>query len=194
MSKAVNEGSQDEIYLSKILQSPVIAREAIRAFGSAKQAMRATDCELQRLGVKKSTLASLRAFQQLSQANDNDCSSAADVVRNFGGRIANLSYEVFAIVGIDSRAKNHGFMQVAQGGIGSVHVDASELFRHALRMSCAALVLMHNHPSGSSVASPEDILLTKRLVECGNILGLPVMDHIVVAANEYTSIQDVAPW
>jgi len=179
-------------HLAKILRSETVAREALRVFGSAKQTLRATDRELLTLGVKPAAIRNVRAFQQLAQQSTN-CASADDVVRIHGARIAHLPYEVFAVVGIDAKAKTHGFVQIAQGGTNDVAIDVPELLRAGLRMGCAAIVVMHNHPSGSSIASPEDLLLTRRIVACGKMIGLPLVDHIVVAATEFTSIATEAP-
>jgi len=78
---------------------------------------------------------------------------------------------------------------VALGGISRVPVDPRDLFRAAVRRNAAALILAHNHPSGDPSPSPEDISLTRRLVEAGKLLGVEVLDHLVVVAGGYVSMR-----
>lgn len=179
-------------HLAKILRSETVAREALRVFGSAKQTLRATDQELRDLGVKPAAIRNVRSFQVISQQVQG-CSNATDVVRTFGSRIAHLSHEVFAVVGLNAQACAHGFVQVAQGGPVCVEIAMAALLRAALGLGAASIVVMHNHPSGSSTPSPEDLIITRRLITCGKLIGLPVMDHVVVAATEFTSIATYNP-
>lgn len=64
------------------------------------------------------------------------------------------------------------------------------MFQEALKQSAASVIFVHNHPSGNSEPSQEDIGITKQLVESGKILGIPVHDHIVVAGNTFASFAD----
>jgi DNA repair protein RadC len=62
-----------------------------------------------------------------------------------------------------------------------------EIFKSALIASCAAIVLIHNHPSGDTSPSSEDLAITRRLKEAGDIIGIKILDHLVVSTDEYTS-------
>jgi len=64
------------------------------------------------------------------------------------------------------------------------------LFRPALREAAAAIVLVHNHPSGDPTPSPEDRELTRRLASAGNLLGVPVLDHVIVAERGFASLRE----
>jgi DNA repair protein RadC len=72
-------------------------------------------------------------------------------------------------------------------------VHPREVFQPAVRDSAAAVILVHNHPSGDPTPSPEDVQLTERLVEAGRILGIRVLDHVVVALGGYASLMDRPP-
>jgi DNA repair protein RadC len=80
--------------------------------------------------------------------------------------------------------------------IGSVHigtltqsvVGAREVFREAIREGACSIIVAHNHPSGNSHPSPEDIAMTKELVQVGKLLDIPVLDHVIVGECEFTSL------
>jgi DNA repair protein RadC len=67
-------------------------------------------------------------------------------------------------------------------------VGAREVFREAIREGASSVILVHNHPSGDATPSPEDIEVTRRLVETGRMLDIPVMDHIILGEKTFTSL------
>lgn len=173
--------------LADILQSKKIAKESIQRYGSARQTLRAGDEELLSLGVKPRTLARLRTLQRMQiAAPEANCASV--IVAEFGPRIANLNHEVFCVVCLTAVGGVQGFFEVAKGGRGSVSVDPTCVFRPAILNNATCIVVMHNHPSGQLEPSTEDLEITKRLVACGRILGVPVVDHIIVTATNCTSL------
>jgi DNA repair protein RadC len=76
-----------------------------------------------------------------------------------------------------------GFEHVAVGTLTGVDVHPREVFRGALLSGAAAIVLGHNHPSGKVTASKEDMALTARMLEVGELLGIPVLDHVIVGSD-----------
>lgn len=76
---------------------------------------------------------------------------------------------------------------ISIGSLNSTVVHPREVFKTAVLASAASVILAHNHPSGDPTPSKEDIGLTKKLVEAGEILGIKVLDHIIVGVNQYTS-------
>jgi DNA repair protein RadC len=79
---------------------------------------------------------------------------------------------------------------ISQGTLTASLVHPREVFRPALRDAAAALVLVHNHPSGDPTPSAEDREVTARLASAGEILGIRVLDHIVVAERGYSSLRE----
>jgi len=79
---------------------------------------------------------------------------------------------------------------VAIGTLTSVEVHPREVFREAIRRGAAGIVVLHNHPSGDPTPSPEDFELTRRLKTCGDLIGIPVVDHVVVTADRHASIAE----
>ena len=65
-----------------------------------------------------------------------------------------------------------------------------EIFYNALKNKAVSIIVMHNHPSGNPTPSKEDILITKRLIETGNLIGIEVLDHIILGDNRYVSLKE----
>lgn len=120
--------------------------------------------------------------------------SARLVADLLGPVLANEAQEVFAVLLLDGRHKAMGYVEVSRGTMTSSLVHPREVFGPALRMGAVALVLAHNHPSGDAEPSTEDRNVTRRLAEAGALLGVPVLDHVVVATGgEYASIREQSP-
>ncbi len=79
---------------------------------------------------------------------------------------------------------------VARGAVNGLVIHPREIFSLALKDRATAIILAHNHPSGNTNPSPEDILFTKRISEAGILLGIPLMDHIVFGQNDFYSFQE----
>lgn len=79
---------------------------------------------------------------------------------------------------------------ISRGGLAGTVVDPKLVFGRALAMRAAAMVVVHNHPSGNPQPSEADRQLTKQLCQAGNFLDLPVLDHLVVAGDAYVSFAD----
>ncbi len=120
--------------------------------------------------------------------------SADDVYALLRPRVANLRQEVFIVIAIDARGQWIADFEVARGSVLSVEVFPREVFRPLIRVAAAAGVIAHNHPSGDPSPSPEDLLLTRRLREVATVVGIPLVDHVVVARDGFVSIaQEMAP-
>src|SRR5262245_14204136 len=116
--------------------------------------------------------------------------SPEDVFRHFGARLRRIAQERFIVVLLDGRHRVLGEEMVSLGTLTASLVHPREVFRPALRASAAALILVHNHPSGDPTPSSEDRVVTERLVRAGEILGVRVLDHVVVAERGYVSLRE----
>ena len=76
------------------------------------------------------------------------------------------------------------------GSLNSTTVHIGELFRDPIRYSGAGIVIAHNHPSGDPTPSPEDVQVTELVVQAGELLGVPVLDHLVIGRNKYVSLKE----
>ena len=113
-----------------------------------------------------------------------------DVYRHFHAGLRFVPHERFLVVLLDGRYRVLRQEVVSQGTLTASLVHPREVFRPALREAAAALILVHNHPSGDPTPSPEDREITARLVKAGEILGVRVLDHVVVAERGYCSLRE----
>ena len=112
-----------------------------------------------------------------------------DIREHFDQRLRGTRREHFMILLLDSRHRVMRESQVSQGTLTASLVHPREVFRLAVRSAAAAVVLVHNHPSGDPTPSSEDIEVTQRLVGAGELLGIRVVDHVVVAEEHYYSFR-----
>ena len=91
---------------------------------------------------------------------------------------------------LDGRQRVMRWELISQGTLTASLVHPREVFRPALRDAAAALLLVHNHPSGDPAPSREDREITRRLVRAGEILGVRVLDHVIVAERGYCSLRE----
>ncbi len=118
--------------------------------------------------------------------------SPEDAARILAPRIAALSHETLQVLLLDARHRVVDVTQVAQGSVNTVGTRVGDLFREAVRRSCTAVVLGHNHPSGDPTPSDQDAELTRSAAKAGEILGVEVLDHLVVAPGpgNYVSLRE----
>jgi DNA repair protein RadC len=112
------------------------------------------------------------------------CQAIFEVYR---GRLGHLRFEQFLTIHLDARNRVLREHLVSQGTLTSSLVHPREVFRAAIREAAAAVVLVHNHPSGDPEPSPEDRDITRRLEAAGELIGIRVADHVVVAEGGYVS-------
>jgi len=116
--------------------------------------------------------------------------SPEDVAKVYIPKLRDLKHEEFWTLLLTSANRLITDCRVTSGTLNSSLVHPRECFQEALKQSAATVIFVHNHPSGNSEPSQEDIAITKQLVESGRILGIPVHDHIIVAADTFTSFAD----
>jgi|YNPNPStandDraft_1061719.scaffolds.fasta_scaffold49408_4 DNA repair protein RadC len=116
--------------------------------------------------------------------------SPADVANLLLLEMGMLEQEHLRTVLLDS--KNH-VLKVHTVYIGSLNTTAvrvAELFREAIRLNCAALIVAHNHPSGDPTPSPEDVQVTRQIVEAGKLLNIDVLDHLIIGQARWVSLKE----
>lgn len=119
--------------------------------------------------------------------------SSREVAEHYTPRLFNLPKEVFVAVLLNGRHELIREITVSVGCLTSSLVHPREVFAPAVRDAAAAVILVHNHPSGDPSPSPEDVQLTERLGEAGRILGIRIVDHVIVARGGYVSLMEKGP-
>ena len=94
------------------------------------------------------------------------------------------------VILLDTRNRVIDIASVYRGSLNSSQVRVGELFKTAIRRNCAALIVVHNHPSGDPAPSPDDIAITRALVQAGKLLDVEVLDHLVIGRGRYVSLKE----
>jgi DNA repair protein RadC len=90
---------------------------------------------------------------------------------------------------LDTRNRLVKIAEVYRGTLNSSHIRVGEVFREAVRLGAAALIVVHNHPSGDPTPSPEDVAVTRVLVEAGKLLDIEVLDHLIIGSHSFLSLK-----
>jgi DNA repair protein RadC len=174
-----------------------IARAILTEIGGIGNVARASPRELAKvLGVGVARGARIAAGFELGRrasevaAHRDIVGRPEDVYALLAPRLAGLSQEVFLVVGLDVRNQLLDIVEVGRGSVNGVEVHPREVFRPLVRMAAAGGVLVHNHPSGDPSPSNEDRELTRRLHAVGQLVGIPIIDHVVIGAHSHRSLAE----
>lgn len=111
--------------------------------------------------------------------------TAADL---FSKILSSLPHEEMHVASIGNSSNILGLTKIAQGTTGSCYVHLKDVFKLPIVLGACAIVLAHNHPSGNLTPSDDDLILTKKVKEAGEFLGISVLDHLVIANDKYWSM------
>jgi DNA repair protein RadC len=120
--------------------------------------------------------------------------SSADVFNHYREHLSGLKKEEFHVLLLDAKNRKIRDVRVSEGSLTSSLVHPREVFNPVIRESAAAVILVHNHPSGDPSPSQEDLHITRRLREIGEVMGVRVLDHIVIGKGKYVSFVDDGYW
>jgi len=116
--------------------------------------------------------------------------SPRDVVAVFASRLEDLPVEEFHVAVLDAQHRLERDITVTRGILNSSLVHPREVFREAIAERAAAIILVHNHPSGDPSPSADDRNVTDQLVSAGRLLDIPVHDHVIIGRGRYTSFAE----
>lgn len=116
--------------------------------------------------------------------------SPADAATLVQYEMSALEQEELRVILLDTRNRVIDIASVYRGSLNSSQVRVGELFKTAIRRNCAALIVVHNHPSGDPAPSPDDIAITRALVQAGKLLDVEVLDHLVIGRGRYVSLKE----
>ena len=174
------------------------ARQLLARFGGLRElgvATAAEVCAVKGVGPAKAALiqavfaiASRLAANPLRKGTPYSC--AASVFDHFRGRLAAIRKEIFLVLMLDSKNRLLKELEISVGSLTASIVHPREVFAPVLRESAASVIFIHNHPSGDPRPSREDLEITTRLRQAGELLGIRVLDHVIVGSEGYTSFAD----
>lgn len=174
------------------------AADALRRHEGLIGLARATDVELEAVpGVGPVRAAQLTAAFELGRRVVTDWPQGRWTVRaprDVGERLVPqmgyLEREELRVVLLNARNAVLRLVTVYQGNVSSSLVRIGELFRDAVRLNAAGLILVHNHPSGDPTPSPDDLRLTAETLAAGRLLDIQLLDHLIVAGDGFVSLRD----
>jgi DNA repair protein RadC len=164
--------------LRRLASQPVAALTSLRGVGTVRAVTVHAALELGRrmAGEERADGAPIR--------------SPRDVWLAFASRLEDLPVEEFHVAVLDAQHRLERDITVTRGILNSSLVHPREVFREAIAERAAAIVLVHNHPSGDPTPSADDRLVTEQLVAAGRLLDIPVHDHVIVGRGRYTSFAE----
>lgn len=152
-------------------------------------------CEVEGIGDSKALglLASIelgkRIYQNQSESVLLQISSPSDCVSYFNTELKFNHQEVFIVIFLNAKNNVLSYEEIYKGGLTTIQIHPREVFRAAIEQSAAGIILLHNHPSGDPTPSTADIETTKILIEAGEIIGVPILDHIIIGRDSYESLK-----
>jgi DNA repair protein RadC len=175
-----------------------LANAALAAVGGLAGLARATPDDLRRVpGIGAARASQLVAAVEIGRRTlvrrheeRPQILTAMDAAKVIVPQFGSLPVEQFGILILDTKHRVLRTTRLSVGTLDASLVHPREVFRAAIAGGAAAVVLFHNHPSGDPAPSDDDVALTRRMIRAGNLLGISVLDHIIVAENCFASLAE----
>ncbi len=176
----------------------VTAQRLLSHFGNLKGIANASVEELSQVrGIGLAKAAQLKAAFELANRLEGYVEtgekpvvkSPADVAALVRPRLRDKKKEYFLALLLDTRNQLIKLAEISVGSLDTSIVHPREVFKEAIAASAASVIFVHNHPSGDAEASEDDVKLTKRLAQAGELVGIDVLDHIIIGDRQYLSLK-----
>lgn len=177
-----------------------IAERLINEFGNLKTIANASVEELSHIkGIGLAKATQIKAALELGRRIDRQFETKGqpviktpeDVEKLLKGKLRDKKKEYFTLIMLDSRNHLIRDINISVGSLNASIVHPREVFKEAISASAAAVIFVHNHPSGDPSPSADDIKLTKRLIEVGKLVDIDVLDHIIIGEEKCLSLKEM---
>mgnify|MGYP001812825357 CR=1 FL=1 len=184
-------GTRDENVI--LLSHRILAR-----FGNLAGMVQASTAEMiSEHGLGPAKVAQLKAALELgrrmlveSPEERPQIRSPADAANLVMTEMGLLEQEQLRVILLDTKNRVLATPTIYVGSLNTSLIRVGELFREAIRTNCASLIVLHNHPSGDPTPSPEDVAVTRQIVEAGKLLDVDVLDHLVIGRQRFVSLKE----
>lgn len=132
----------------------------------------------------------LKRFRTLRSQKEYKVTSPRDLALLLMNEMSSLSQEVLKLILLNTKNIVIGTKDVFKGSLNSSIVHPREIFREAVQRGSASIIICHNHPSGDPTPSKEDINITLRIKECGDIMGIGLLDHLIIGKDKFISLKE----
>lgn len=190
--------------LALTLSDQKISEKLLNTYGSLSAIHKALPYELEKIkGMGKNRVARLQASLEVSRRiqtakieRGKKLLHSKDVYETIAPLFLEASQEIFLVLPLDSKNRLlTAPITISQGSILMTIVHPREIMRHLINLNAISAILSHNHPSSHDpTPSDEDITLSKRIYDAGEIMGVHILDHVVVGNGEYFSFKDKGLW
>jgi len=201
LSLILNTGTKGESVM-------ILSQKIIMHFGSLKGIMQASLEDLTNVkGLGEAKATKLIACFEIAKRADreekdferkaeiekkkyNSITSPEELYKIISSKITNFAKEHFYVISLDIRNNFIGIDEISVGTLTASLVHPRETFESAIKRHAAQIIIAHNHPSGETDPSEDDLKITKRLVDAGKIMGIEVLDHIIITQKGYMSFKE----
>jgi DNA repair protein RadC len=174
------------------------ARVLLNQFGGLKGIEDASVGELERVkGIGPAKVAQIKACLEIARRagsmkweTGQPLRSSEDVYHHFREHLGREKREIFYVVLLNNKNRKIREVKISEGSLTASLVHPREVYNPVIRDSAAAVIFVHNHPSGDPAPSPEDVDITRRLKEVGEVMGVRVLDHVVIGHDRFFSFSD----
>ena len=175
-----------------------VGQRLLQDFGGLPGLHRATFDEVRaQHGIGEAKAAQIKAAIELGRRLKDESpkdppaiNSPADAAELVQYEMSGLEQEHLRVIMLDSRNHVLGIAEVYKGSVNSSQVHIGEVFKPAIRRNAPAIIVIHNHPSGDPTPSPDDVAVTRAILQAGKLLDIDVLDHMVIGQGRWVSLKE----
>lgn len=175
-----------------------VGQRLLQTFGGISGLHRASFDELSsQKGVKLAKAAQIKAAIELgrrlvleSPEDKPVVHSPADAATMVQYEMSALQQEELRVILLDTRNRVQFIETVYRGSVNSSQVRIAEVFKTAIRRNATSLIVIHNHPSGDPTPSPDDVVITRAILQAGELLDVKLLDHIIIGSGRFVSLKE----